>query len=566
MKKRTILNMVMVAVIVLIAASGLLGVGYIQGWFDATDGTQTVLQEIVGVVNMERSGVNYTVERATALRPGDQITTQKGATAVISMGADRITLGGGTQVTVTDPNGKNISLHVVTGQLFVNTTQPVSLTFEGEQVQIADATVALSVRTGAQTLQVFRGSVGDVTEGKAAEYVTGERTVGKMQLEALDDFLLTQIRKANESTVLCYTDRELDALEEKRRQEIQDLLDGVTRPTDHEHDFDVRVVPPSCTVGGYTEHFCSCGESYSDNETAPTGHHFGQWMLVKAATEQESGLMERTCQDCGEKESQTVPPVEVGHSHVYTATVVAPTCTVKGYTLHLCACGESYRDNETEALGHHYESKVVEPTCTAKGYTLYCCACGENYTDNVKNAQGHSWGDWETIKQATDKENGLQERVCKVCKAREEATIPAKQIAGYVTITIRCDTILDNMETLTPGKAGFVPANGEILPLVQVPFYEKETVLDVLLRVCDTASIQMEYSWSPIYGSAYVEGINNLYEFDCGSESGWMYKVNGWFPNYGVSNYPLSNGDAIVFAYSCKGLGMDVGAPEWEGD
>ena len=62
-----------------------------------------------------------------------------------------------------------------------------------------------------------------------------------------------------------------------------------------------------------------------------------------------------------------------------------------------------------------------------------------------------------------------------------------------------------------------------------------------------------------MYDSYYIEGINNLYEFDCGSESGWMYKVNGWFPNYGCSAYPLKDGDVIVWCYTCNGLGADVG-------
>ena len=58
-----------------------------------------------------------------------------------------------------------------------------------------------------------------------------------------------------------------------------------------------------------------------------------------------------------------------------------------------------------------------------------------------------------------------------------------------------------------------------------------------------------------MYNSYYVEGIGNLYEFDCGSESGWMYKVNGWFPNYGCSSYTLSDGDVIVWCYTCNGRG-----------
>lgn len=131
--------------------------------------------------------------------------------------------------------------------------------------------------------------------------------------------------------------------------------------------------------------------------------------------------------------------------------------------------------------------------------------------------------------------------------------------AGTCTIEIRCDTILNNMGNLTAGKEGYVPSSGTILGTTQVTFYEGETVFDVLQRVCSSAGIQLEYSWTPIYDSYYIEGINHLYEFDCGEESGWMYKVNGWFPNYGCSSYDLTDGDTIVWCYTCVGLGADVG-------
>jgi hypothetical protein len=39
-----------------------------------------------------------------------------------------------------------------------------------------------------------------------------------------------------------------------------------------------------------------------------------------------------------------------------------------------------------------------------------------------------------------------------------------------------------------------------------------------------------------------------------------MYKVNGWFPNYGCSAYTLQGGEEIVWAYTCVGLGTDLGA------
>lgn len=127
------------------------------------------------------------------------------------------------------------------------------------------------------------------------------------------------------------------------------------------------------------------------------------------------------------------------------------------------------------------------------------------------------------------------------------------------TIEILCGTILNNLDALREGKSAFVPANGVILAQSAVRFEDGETVFDVLKRACELADIQLEYSFTPLYNSYYIEGINNLYEFDCGEQSGWMYKVNGVFPDYGCSAYQLSDGDEIVFCYTCVGLGADVG-------
>lgn len=128
------------------------------------------------------------------------------------------------------------------------------------------------------------------------------------------------------------------------------------------------------------------------------------------------------------------------------------------------------------------------------------------------------------------------------------------------TITIRCDTVLSNKGKLNEAKAPYIPDDGIILAQVTAAFTPGETVFDVLQRVCEKGDIQLEYSWTPIYDSYYVEGINHLYEFDCGPESGWMYKVNGVYPNYGCSSYTLQGGEEIVWCYTCEGLGADVGA------
>ena len=96
-----------------------------------------------------------------------------------------------------------------------------------------------------------------------------------------------------------------------------------------------------------------------------------------------------------------------------------------------------------------------------------------------------------------------------------------------------------------------------------ISFYKGESVFDLLKRVCRDNDIHLEYSNTPVYNSAYIEGINNLYEFDCGNLSGWVYGVNGWFPNYGCSRYQLAQGDVVEWRYTCD-LGRDVGC-NWKG-
>ena len=126
------------------------------------------------------------------------------------------------------------------------------------------------------------------------------------------------------------------------------------------------------------------------------------------------------------------------------------------------------------------------------------------------------------------------------------------------TFSIECSTILNNLADLDPDKRELVPSNGVILAPTKVTFYEGESVFDVLQRVCKEKGIHMESSWTPIYNSAYIEGIHNLYEFDCGELSGWMYRVNGWYPNYGCSRYQLADGEVVEWRYTCD-LGNDVG-------
>ncbi len=133
---------------------------------------------------------------------------------------------------------------------------------------------------------------------------------------------------------------------------------------------------------------------------------------------------------------------------------------------------------------------------------------------------------------------------------------PIKKYDNTCTFVIECKTILNNKDKLKKGLEKYVPDDAVIFSGT-VGFDSGESVYDILRRICDENSIQMEASYTPAFSSYYVEGINNLYEFDCGQGSGWMYSVNGVFPNYGCSSYKPASNDEIAFRYTCE-LGYDL--------
>ena len=144
--------------------------------------------------------------------------------------------------------------------------------------------------------------------------------------------------------------------------------------------------------------------------------------------------------------------INVGHN--YISTVVKPTCTEKGYTLHTCSiCGNSYKNTYVDALGHNmtawaieqpynctdggnyerhcergdktekkaiapkdhvYVNTIIEPTCNSRGYTLHkCSVCGSEYKDSYKAPLEHVYVD--TIVKPTCTERGYTLHKCKLC-------------------------------------------------------------------------------------------------------------------------------------------------------
>lgn len=91
---------------------------------------------------------------------------------------------------------------------------------------------------------------------------------------------------------------------------------------------------------------------------------------------------------------------------------------------------------------------------------------------------------------------------------------------------------------------------------------ENSTVFTVLRDY--TRQTGLEFSYTGGVKSAYITGIDGLYEFDYGNQSGWLYRVNGDFAAASVScgSYPVHEGDRIEWLYTTD-RGADVGAPRF---
>ena len=190
---------------------------------------------------------------------------------------------------------------------------------------------------------------------------------------------------------------------------------------------------------------------------------------------------------------------------------------------------------------------------------------GTNGEERPMGGQSTAGGSTEQSEPGSDENPGASQdryQTDPVPEGKPSPVEPEDAVSGdgsfTVYLAVRVDTILDNMDLLDKEKHELVPEDGVIFPRTAVTAYEGESVFNVFQREMRRARIHMVSRFTPIYNSAYIEAVNNLYEFDVGELSGWMYSVNGWYPNYGCSRYQLQPGDAIEWNYTCD-LGRDLG-------
>ena len=447
-------NILMAVAIVIIAVCGIMAVGHLKGWFGSSEVKNTesalICSDTKGVVQVERSGVGYTLKTDTVMQNGDTAETKNESEAIFTWQDKNnvIAINENTEITFEKCSEETLSLILDDGELFGNMSDDpteFNLSFGENTASATGAVISVSEKGGAGTLCVYKGSAdvmtqdGDTHTVASGEQILltanskGEKTVEitKMKPDILSAYMINKLLSCT-SAGICFTDEELNSVIDARMQEKADAAKA----------------------------------------------------LEKEAIKISEGR-EKTPSDDGEEpesydeESEDTPSGD-----------------------------DSYEESQT---GDNEGSDTPADT-------------GDDTEDSSDNEPS----------EATPEEDEDEDLL--TC-----------------TIMIRCDSILDHMEDLAEGKDRYVPENGIILYSTAVEFLKGETAYDVTKRACSAMGIQIEASYSPLYGSYYVEGIGNLYEFDCGGMSGWLYKVNGWAPNYGCSEYALEDGDSIVWEYTCTG-------------
>ena len=183
------------------------------------------------------------------------------------------------------------------------------------------------------------------------------------------------------------------------------------------HAYERVTKKPTCTDRGYTTSTCTmCGLNTVSDYTDPTGHDWNEGETVTNSTCDAEGVIEYTCNNCGEKMIKatsanghnageaatcTTPQLckdcgtvlENAHGHSYDVEVVEPTCTAMGYSIYTCEhCGDTYNSDYTDKSEHNYNEVVTEPTCTQHGFTTYSCKnCDDEYISDYTEKKEHNY-------------------------------------------------------------------------------------------------------------------------------------------------------------------------------
>ena len=179
----------------------------------------------------------------------------------------------------------------------------------------------------------------------------------------------------------------------------KEVIDALGHDYSTEWTIDVSA---TCKNGGLKSHHCTRCDERADLTAVPktNDHKFGEWIINKEANCTESGYKVRQCLNgCGTSEGCVTAPL----GHKYVDTVVKPSYTAQGYTLHKCSvCGYSYKDNEMAKLTL---AKVTGFKVKSKTNVSANLQWDKNTSASGYELQKYDGSKWVTIKTFTSNTN-----------------------------------------------------------------------------------------------------------------------------------------------------------------
>lgn len=210
--------------------------------------------------------------------------------------------------------------------------------------------------------------------------------------------------------------------------------------------------------------------------------------------------------------------------------------------------GCSAENTQQEITSGTTASAVTAEISTADKQSTLSAQSARETTSEKSTADHHNSTTAATAKKTTtQKSTTIKNTVNKTTKKAAATATTASSVT--CSIEIECTNVLNNMDKLKTGHEAFVPSDGIIMQTQTVTVDSGSTAYDALKSACSKNSITMNTQKSA-YGT-YIKGFNNIDEFDCGKQSGWVYTVNGSSPPKSCDKYTVSQGDRIVFSFVC---------------
>ncbi len=282
----------------------------------------------------------------------------------------------------------------------------------------------------------------------------------------------------------------------------------------------------------------------------PELNHSAESPTVSSAVSDESSVVsvEESCSSLSESKTVTVVSLsESKEESTQSSSKISEVSEVSKKTSSVSELSQNSTSSGTNSAVKHEEksSKPQREVSVAESHMVEVTSVPSESSVSQESSQVSKT---ESSKVTSTAQSKVPSTVSTV------SSEPSVQPQKTASVAISCASVLNHADKKKPNAKGTVPQNGVILSTQTVEIIEGETVLDFTKRVCRANRIPFEFS------GGYVEGIDNLYEFDYGNLSGWMYSVNGEFLNYGSNEVKLKPNDTVKWLYTCD-LGKDIGNP-----